>query len=256
MMTPVMSQSYYESQRVLQEYLLFHYGEDHEQMPWSFGPQSGLGFPQRCVEEGLIKDLLPENARALDLGCAVGRQTFELARYCSQVIGIDYSHAFILTARTLCRERNLPFEYIESGTRLRGSVARVPDIDCSRVFFEVGDAQNLRPDLGQFDVLLMANLLCRLPQPRRLLERLPELVNPGGQLIITTPNTWLESFTDPDNWIGGQFTTGTTLEVLTERLQPHFDLQRTDDLPFLIREHERKYQWSVAQLSVWTRTDS
>lgn len=248
-----MPQSYYENQRVLQEYLLFHYGEDSANMPWPDGPQGGLRFPQRCVSEGLNPEQLAKPSRALDLGCAVGRSTFELARHCDEVIGIDFSHAFILTARTLCRERSLPFEYVECGDIMRSAEARVPDVDCSNVAFEVGDAQNLRSDLGDFDVVLAANLLCRLPRPQLLLNRLPSLVKSGGQLILTTPNTWLESFTRPDFWIGGRPSMGTTLEVLTERLAPEFELVKSLDLPFSIREHARKFQWSVAEMSVWKR---
>ena len=33
--------------------------------------------------------------KALDIGCAVGRSSFELARSFDNVIGIDFSHAFI-----------------------------------------------------------------------------------------------------------------------------------------------------------------
>lgn len=248
-----MPQSYYENQQILQEYLLFHYGDDEANMPWPDGPKQGLSFPRRCVEKGLDPSLLPPSARALDLGCAVGRSTFELARHCDKVVGIDFSHAFILTARTLCREQSLPFEYVECGSIMRSTHAKVPDVDCSRVSFEVGDAQNLRPDLGTFDVVFAANLLCRLPRPQLLLNRLPTLVNPGGQLILVTPNTWLESFTAADFWIGGQPSTGTTLEVLDERLGTHFKRTNRLDLPFSIREHARKFQWSVAEMTVWIR---
>ena len=34
-------------------------------------------------------------SRAFDIGCAVGRSTFELARGFNEVIGLDYSNAFI-----------------------------------------------------------------------------------------------------------------------------------------------------------------
>ena len=33
----------------------------------------------------------------------------------------------------------------------------------------------------------------------------------------------------------------------------HFDFIAAKDLPFLIREHARKYQWSVAQATIWRR---
>ena len=43
--------------------------------------------------------------RALDLGCAVGRASFELARYFEDVVGVDYSQAFVDTANELKRVR-------------------------------------------------------------------------------------------------------------------------------------------------------
>ena len=37
-----------------------------------------------------------------------------------------------------------------------------------------------------------------------LQRRLPELVRTGGQLLLTTPFTWLEEFTPIEKWIGGK----------------------------------------------------
>lgn len=34
-------------------------------------------------------------SRALDIGCAVGRSTFELAKHFENVVGIDFSQAFV-----------------------------------------------------------------------------------------------------------------------------------------------------------------
>jgi 2-polyprenyl-3-methyl-5-hydroxy-6-metoxy-1,4-benzoquinol methylase len=42
-------------------------------------------------------DAQPANTqRALDIGCAVGRSSFELARNFKEVVGIDFSHRFVL----------------------------------------------------------------------------------------------------------------------------------------------------------------
>jgi hypothetical protein len=115
---------------------------------------------------------------------------------------------------------------------------------------------NLSSDLGAFDVVLMANLIDRLSEPRRCLVRLPELVRAGGQLIITSPYTWLEEFTPREHWLGGFERHGqrvTTLDGLQAALDGSFELVKTLDLPFLIREHARKFQWSVAQASCWVR---
>ena len=232
----------YESDKLLAEYLLFHYGSAEEILPYEFGPRTALEYPARCVSE-----CVTASGRALDLGCAVGRSAFELARTCDDVIGIDFSRRFIDAADAL-KSGELAYERADEGGLSTSLIARVPaGIDRARVAFEVGDAMSLRADLGTFDVVLMANLIDRLREPQRCLARLPSLVNPGGQLVITSPYTWLEDFTPRANWLCP------TLDGLRVALAPHFDLGRTRDLPFLIREHARKFQWSVAQATVWIR---
>lgn len=249
--------AFYESDRALSEYLLFHYGSAPEILPWSSGPADALFYPVRCVSECLDTRRLPDNARGLDLGCAVGRSTFELARYCSEVIGIDVSHRFIEVARQIQQHGSLPYSYVEEGQSRTSAIAAAPDnINRDRIRFEQGDAELPRPDLGRFNVVLLANLLDRLREPQRCLRALPQLLAGGGQLIITTPCSWMEEFTPRSNWLGGVLLDGqrvTTLQTLRRILEPDFDLVRTRDLPFLIREHARKYQWSMALATMWTR---
>ena len=232
----------YESDKLLAEYLLFHYGSREEILPYEFGPRDALEYPARCVSE-----CATARGRALDLGCAVGRSSFELAKTCESVIGIDFSRRFI-DAVTALKVGELPYLRADEGDVVTPLIARVPaGIDRARVAFEVGDAMDLRADLGAFDVVLMANLIDRLREPRRCLARLPSLVKSGGQLVITSPYTWLEEFTPRANWLSP------ALDGLRAALAPHFDLVATRDLPFLIREHARKFQWSVAQATTWIR---
>ena len=82
-----MSADFYETDRALAEYLLFHYGTAEQILPYGFGPGAALDFPVRCVAECLAARPLPPRSRALDLGCAVGRASFELARHCFEEIG-------------------------------------------------------------------------------------------------------------------------------------------------------------------------
>ena len=200
---------------------------------------------------------LPENARALDLGCAVGRASFELARNCAQVTGVDYSERFITVANHLHRNGSFLFGCVDEGDLTHPCQAVVPaDIDRTRVHFERGDATNLRTDLGTFDVLLMANLIDRLANPRQCLESLSAFANPGAQLIITSPYTWMSEYTPKEHWLGGFEQGGRrvrTLDALKEVLAPHFQFSQNKDLPFLIREHSRKFQLGVAEATIWIR---
>jgi SAM-dependent methyltransferase len=234
----------YETRRLLDEYLLFHYGRDAEVLPWDFGPQTALGFAKRTVSE-LIAG--PVQGDALDLGCAVGRSSFELADLgCRSVIGIDYSHSFAQAAEKIARGEAISYQRLEEGSAMTTLTAQMPAN--RKLQFEQGDAMDLRPDLGHFDVVHAANLLCRLTEPQRLIARLPLLVKPGGQLLLTTPCTWLADYTPPANWPAGS-----TREWLIEQLAHDFTLEHEQDLPFLIREHARKYQWTVAWGTRWRR---
>jgi putative 4-mercaptohistidine N1-methyltranferase len=243
----------YESDRLVREYLLFHYGSEEEILPYKFGPRDALGFASRCVRELLNSTTLGRDARALDVGCAVGRSSFELAGHCREVIAIDYSAAFIAAADKIRAEGELAYEHAIEGGRTARAVARLPKrINASRVSFRVGDAMALPADLGAFDIVLAANLLCRLPDPRVFLARAAALVKPGGQLLLTTPFTWLEEWTPAANWLGGSGAEESA-DVLKALLEPDFELRLAKDLPFLIREHARKFQWSVAWGTRWVR---
>lgn len=247
----------YESEKLLSEYLLFHYGRAEEILPYSFGPASALDFAVRVVAECLDAQALPANARALDLGCAVGRSSFELARHCTEVLGIDYSQAFIRAAGALREHGRVGFERADEGKLTTSLVAEAPSgVDRQRVRFETGDACDLRDHLGQCDVVLLANLVDRLPDPMRCLSRLSGLVNLGGQLIISSPFTWLEEYTPYQRWLGGYEKDGeavSTFEMLRTVLEPDFEFIRAVDLPMLIREHARKFQWSVSKAGIWRR---
>lgn len=237
----------YESQRLLSEYLLFHFGKADDLLGGLPGPREAVGFAQRCVNE--LVGTGAEGGRALDVGCAVGGSSFELAKICREVTGVDFSRSFIKAAQRLAAEGSLACEIEVEAGRRACFVARVPeDVPRERVRFAQGDAMALDSRLAGFDVVLAANLLCRLRHPQKFLQSLPRLVRPGGQLLLTTPFTWLEDFTPRHNWLGQD---RSCWDELCEKLEPHFVLEKKRDLPFLIREHARKFQYGIALASRW-----
>ena len=248
----------YESDQYLAEYLLFHFGTEEEILPWNFGPHTALGFTRRTVMAGLRHFRSSEAAnRALDLGCAVGGSSFVLTEQFPDVLGMDYSHRFIEAARILAAGGAISYQRVDEGGIGTPLVAGpLPGITNGRVTFEQGDAMDLPPELAGYDFVHAANLLCRLPEPMRLIRRFPGLVRPGGLLVLATPCSWMEEYTPKENWLGGRVENGIptrTVERMRVLLAPDFEEMDCRDEPFLIREHERKYQWSVSAVTVWRR---
>jgi putative 4-mercaptohistidine N1-methyltranferase len=247
-----MTTGFYESDAAVEQYLLFHYGAPEQICPLLPEARTACGFSARCVSESLRHIVLQKRTRALDLGCAVGRSSFELRRHFDEVVGIDFSGRFIAAAERMRDEHAVTVRALREGSATDELRLELPlELSADHVRFERGDACALREDLGTFDLVLMANLIDRLPDPGKCLSRLPGLIPSGGWLVLTSPYTWLEEYTPREKWLDGDGRG--TLSALNERLAPAFELRRVFDLPFLIREHRRKYQWSVAELSIWQR---
>ena len=141
----------YESDKVLSEYLLFHFGTADEILPpgrnWPAGMREALDFARRTPAHFTSGNV----SRGLDLGCAVGRSAFEMSATCDEVIGIDFSHAFIRAAEALRNGESLAYERREEAsisTRLQAHAGM--DIDGSKLRFLQGDAMDLPEELGSF----------------------------------------------------------------------------------------------------------
>jgi putative 4-mercaptohistidine N1-methyltranferase len=248
----------YETKSLVNQYMAFHYATPEEYFPYQIGPREHTDFPKRCAElcvqyksDGVLN-------KALDIGCAVGRSSFELARSFDNVIGIDFSHAFIDKCNEIKHQGSCKYILPGEGELGKDKVAKVShDIDRDRCVFMQGDACNLSPDLGQFGCVLGANMVCRLPDPMVFLNRLRSLVVPGGIVVLVSPYTWLEQYTPKDKWLGGYVDSNgeavTGSATLRKVLEADFDLVHSEDFPFVIKETAREHQWTVSDATVWRR---
>jgi len=244
--------SNYETNRLLSEYAEFHYGDEYYGVP---------NFP-RALAELCIAAMAGRPARsALDLGCATGRASFELARHFDQVTGIDFSARFINVGVQLAAQGTLRYTLADEGELVSYHERHLADLGLEavrdKVEFLQGDACNLKPHFTGYDLILAANLIDRLYSPRKLLDGIHTRINPGGLLIITSPYTWLEEHTAKEEWIGGFKKDGenfTTLDGLKAILGKHFRLiGEPRSVPFVIRETRRKFQHTLSEATVWER---
>jgi len=221
---------YYEDPQILAEYLLFHFGNDEEILKWDFGTRDSTQFPERIAlrfKEHYPKKEQSQPLRALDIGCAVGRSSFELSRFADEVVGIDYSHAFVDAANRLLLNGELPYAYKVQGKRKKEAVAKIPsDLPSTKkISFQQGDATLLPcKDLGTFDIVLASNLICRLPEPKNFFDQLPLLVKANGVFVLSTPYSYLEEFTPVEHWMGGTDEDHLPFDAIQKQMEAHFEL--------------------------------
>ncbi len=74
--------------------------------------------------------------------------------------------------------------------------------------------------------------------------------------MLVSPYSWLEEYTPKANWIGAVVKSGVDMysaDALNVILSVDFDKVDETDMPFLIREHVRKFQWGCSHAVVWRR---
>lgn len=242
----------YETDELLSQYLGFHYGESY----------FGIGnYPARCA--GICQELMAgrEKHKAMDLGCAVGRTTFELGRVFDETVGVDLSNRFIEAATTLKQTGRIDYflrDEGELGSRATASLEHLQLTNAAeKVSFAVGDACQLGASHVGYDLIFAGNLIDRLRDPGAFLQSVHQHLADHGTLVISSPYTLLEEFTPRANWIGGFERNGrryTVREGMAEILSGHFEqIQAPVDVPFVIRETRRKFQHTVAELTAWRR---
>lgn len=244
--------SHYESDKLLSEYAEFHYGECY------------FGVPNfsKALSDYAVQHLQSRPAgKALDLGCATGRATFELARHFDHVTGIDFSARFIGLALKLAQQGVLRYTMATEGDLVSYQERNLAALGLNEVVEKVefwqGDACNLKPQFTGYDFILAANLIDRLYSPRQFLSAIHERLNIGGVLMLSSPYTWLEEHTPREEWIGGYKKDGenvTTLDGLKAILGEHFTLMQPPvDIPFVIRETDHKFQHTLSEVTLWER---
>ena len=197
--SPSFSQSRYEEMAVVSSYLWSHYAD-------LFGdPEAHGAYTAWAAAMGDQSAAPP----ALDVGCAVGRFTFELAgktkgeNFC---VGIDRSAAFISAARKLASEGSLSFSLKTEGRLTEEKKITIPKKwKKADVEFIVGDALALPFSRQSFSLAASLNLLDKVSKPLLHLKEINRVAkNSRARLLLADPFSWsLESALEED-WPGGK----------------------------------------------------
>ena len=248
----VVENSMYEEDTTASQYCEFHYGKSY------LGVEN---FQKKIAAVALSSTRGLPRRKVLDIGCSVGRLSFELACAYESVTGLDFSARFINLAHQLQTQGKLRYTIPMEGELVEYKGCTLQELGlaehAAKVTFMQADACNLKPHFKGYDLIVAANLLDRLYAPARFLKSLQERVVPEGIVILASPYTWLEEFTGKEDWLGGYKKDGEnvfTIDGLHEHLDKHFTLfEQPRDVQFVIRETGRKFQHIISEVTVWQR---
>ncbi len=204
---------------------------------------------------GSALSLLPDlpAGPVLDLGCATGRTTFELAAATGRpAVGVDLSFAMLRLAAGALRQGRVRYPRRRVGVVYdRRDFAVAPPAG-ERVDFWLVDAGALPFPDAKFAAVVALNVLDCVAQPRDLLAAVARLLAPGGKAVLATPYDWSPHATPIEQWLGGHSQRGpgrgAAEPVLRALLTPGAHPASIDglsivaeepDLPWRVRLHDR-----------------
>lgn len=220
-------------------YLDAQWGDRAEPAP--DGP--GAGFGGHAIIERLAARRADRVARAVELGCSVGRMVAEIAAGADHVVGIDLQFGAVRRARKLLAGERLTYNRRASGrhytaARITPGDRAVPD---HRTMLLCGDA--LDPPLlpAAFDRVVALNLLDSVRKPRQLLLVIDGLCAPGGEVILSSPYAWQSSVMDDEERIGGADPAADLAAILRDGqgLGARYRIEDEADVPWTLRRDAR-----------------
>lgn len=245
----------YNSWGMLSSYLWSHYGE--------FFNDPDATDAYRLWSSCFIES----QGYALDIGCAVGRLSFDLSKTHAHVIGIDTSLSFITQARALLRQKRLSFDLVTEGLITEN---RTCDLDSGwnydGVEFIVADALALPFPNRFFATVASVNILEKVSRPlHHLLDVNRVLRAQRSMFVFADPFSWDEGVCSPELWLGGTDNgkhSGRGMDNITDfflgkdgLFDPPFEILDKGKVLWKIRKTENLWEYINSQYIVGLRNN-
>ena len=239
----------YEIEELLNIYYDAHFGRyiqyDPEKIKDTYVPYALTeGFYQSIA--GFCAPYIDSRSLVLDLGCATGRLSLELAKYSQYAIGLDASWQFVTNAlKIVCSNEKVSVRINDIGGKppIEG---RLKGFGIRNCCFIVADAHNIPFDESTFDLVLSVNLIDRVPEPIEMISQAHRVLKANGRLVITDPFDWGEKSTQNELYWKGHFR-----DFLPNE---NWKIESiVDGIPFILRHHSRYAHVYYNQLAVARR---
>lgn len=195
--------SAFDSQRQhLSTYAFDHYGDmDLEKKKT---PPVLPGSIIKLLERGLLSMDRSVRGPVIDMGCAVGRTTFELSQALDEtVIGVDLNFGMLKTAATILEKGCVSYPRRRGGIAFERRRFSAVFEKAANVDFWVCDATALPFSSDTFSMGVSLNVLDCLWSPYDHVKELGRILMPGGNAAVSTPYDWTANATPVEAWLGG-----------------------------------------------------
>lgn len=166
---------------------------------------SGEDPPAGSVRYGLRQTLAALGERrgpVLDMGCAVGGASFELARAChAPVLGIDLNWPLLHIGRNVLDHGLLRYPERVIGNRYRRRERALLPPEAALVDFWICNAGAAPFTDNSFGLAVALNVLDCVPDPQGLLRQMCRITRSGGHMVLSSPLDWAPYATPYPNWI-------------------------------------------------------
>lgn len=211
------------------------------------------GSTINCLKAGL--SLLPKKPEApiLDVGCALGRTSFELAKkYNGLTLGIDVNFSKLRIAQRVLQEGVVSFPLKKLGIAYEQHEYPVDFSHKQYIDFWLCNALVLPFSNSTFKFASLLNVLDVVPAPKILLTSVNNILSAGAYAAFSTPYDWSPPVS-MDSWIGGkkshQSFKGDSAQIVkslfsTEQGTGEFNklkiIGEIEHQPWFVRVHKRR----------------
>lgn len=220
-----LNNNFYESDESISSYCDLYYGKDN------------LYTNYVDLLRPYLKDL--KNSKALDLGCCVGRTSFELAKIYDEVLGIDFSANYINIGVKLKLYDFVNYKIKKQDKTFEERAISLKDFDLEKVkdkvSFMQGDACNLKEIYKDFDLIFYSSLIDKLYYPKKFLEDVSRRINKNGFFVFLSSHNWFNKHINENN------------------LFLEFELLDKIEVSSFIKMKNKNYENKTLLMSVWKK---
>ncbi|WP_323659798.1 5-histidylcysteine sulfoxide synthase [Aliarcobacter butzleri] len=220
-----LNNNFYESDESISSYCDLYYGKDN------------LYTNYVDLLKPYLKDL--KNSKALDLGCCVGRTSFELAKIYDEVLGIDFSANYINIGVKLKLYDFVNYKIKKEDKTFEERAISLKDFDLEKVkdkvSFMQGDACNLKEIYKDFNLIFYSSLIDKLYYPKKFLEDVSRRINKNGFFVFLSSHNWFNEYINENN------------------LFLEFELLDKIEVSSFIKMKNKNYENKTLLMSIWRK---